>query len=69
MSEFAWEDLKKGSSDFMIACQQLLNPLAGSQQELDLKWVRRWDIRPKILNVYILCDPAGGKKDISRWES
>ena len=65
MTEFAWEDLKKGSSDYMIACQQLLNPLAGSQQELNLDWVRRWDIRPKILNLYILCDPAGGKKDVN----
>jgi len=63
MSDEQWADIKKGSSDYMIACQQLLNPLAGSQQEFDQKWIRRWEVRPKNLNIYILCDPAGGKKE------
>ena len=63
MSEFEWEDLKKGTSDYVLACQQLLNPLAGAQQEFKPDWIRRWDIRPRVLNLYILCDPAGGKKD------
>lgn len=43
-------------------CQYLLNPVAGSQQEFKPEWVRLWEIRPEILNLGILCDPANSKK-------
>jgi hypothetical protein len=62
MEQHAWEELLKGTSDFVLACQQLLNPLAGKQQEFSVDWIRRWEVRPKNLNVYITVDPASGKK-------
>lgn len=58
----SWERLKKGTSDFVLACQQLLNPIAGSLQEFKKEWIRRWEVRPLHLNVYIICDPASSKK-------
>ena len=60
-----WLDIKQGVSEYVLACQQLLNPLAGSQQEFKPEWFRRWEVRPRTLNVYILCDPAGGSKNIA----
>lgn len=57
-----WETLKKSSSEYTVATQQLLNPLAGSLQELKPEWIRRYDVRPRYMNVYILCDPASSKK-------
>jgi hypothetical protein len=58
----SWEKKKKAESRFTIACQQLLNPLAGDDQEFKLQWIRRYEIRPRTLNVAILCDPASSKK-------
>jgi len=56
-----WEDKKSKSSEYIIACQQLLNPSAGSQQEFKPEWRRMYEIRPMTLNVYILGDYAGSK--------
>jgi hypothetical protein len=46
----------------IFACQQLLNPSAGTEAMFDGKWFRFNDIRPATLNVYIMVDPAGSKK-------
>jgi len=62
LTEEAWEKKKKTESFHTIACQQLLNPLAGSAQEFKLEWIRRYEIRPETLNVGILCDPASSKR-------
>lgn len=62
MGDVEWKNLVKNSSEFVLACQQLQNPLAGKNQEFDLDWVRRYEVRPRILNVYIVIDPAGEKK-------
>lgn len=43
-------------------CQQLLNPIAGELQELDLKWIQRWEVRPERMNVCITVDPANSRK-------
>lgn len=56
-----WEKKKQDSSVATIACQQLLNPLAGSEQELKPEWIRRYEVRPFTLNIYILCDYAGSR--------
>lgn len=58
----AWDILKKSKSEYIISCQQLLNPAAGSLRELKDEWIRRWEVRPKNLNIYILVDPASSKK-------
>jgi len=57
-----WAHKKKESSAFTIACQQLQNPLAGSEQEFKPEWARRYELRPQTLNVAILVDPANSKK-------
>lgn len=58
----AWEKKKLSTSRFTIACQQLLNPLAGENQELRLDWIQRWEVRPERINVAITVDPANSKK-------
>lgn len=54
-----WEETKQDNSEYNLACQYLMNPLAAGQQEFDPSWVRRYEVRPLTLNVYIKCDPAG----------
>lgn len=43
-------------------CQQLQNPIAGSEQEMKPEWIRTYEVRPYTLNVYILGDYAGSRK-------
>lgn len=62
MSPEAWEKKKRDSSRATVACQQLLNPIAGELQELDLKWIQRWEVRPERINVCITVDPANSRK-------
>lgn len=56
-----WAQKKKESSAYTIACQQLQNPQAGNEQELKPEWIRRYELRPRTLNVYILFDYAGSR--------
>lgn len=56
-----WEKKKRETSLATLACQQLQNPNAGSQQELKPEWLRYYELRPLTLNVYILGDYAGGR--------
>lgn len=60
-----WEKKKKESGPYIVACQLLLNPIAGSEQDLKPEWVRTWEVRPHTLNVYIICDPADSKQKYS----
>jgi len=62
LSVKAWEKKKNDESTFTIACQQLLNPSAGGEQEFKPEWLKNYEVRPKTLNVYILGDYAGSKK-------
>lgn len=62
LSQKTWDELVQTSSEATIACQQLQNPTAGMQATFRVEWVRRAEIRPKTLNVYIMCDPASSKK-------
>jgi hypothetical protein len=64
LTEEAWADIKMRQSDATLACQQLMNPAAGKQAMFDKDWLKFLDVRPAILNVYILIDPANSlKKD------
>jgi hypothetical protein len=56
-----WAKIKTDQSEYTIACQQLQNPTAGGQQELKPEWLRYFELRPKTMNVYIMCDYAGSK--------
>jgi hypothetical protein len=61
LSQEVWDKKKRESSVYTIACQQLLNPVAGSEQTFKPQWIRYWEIRPKTLNVYIMVDYAGSR--------
>lgn len=61
LSQADWDNKVKESSVSTIACQQLLNPIAGSEQEFKPEWLRPWEVRPETLNVAILVDPASSK--------
>ena len=60
-----WEEIKKTTSTYIVACQQLLNPIIGSDVSFKDEWWREWEIRPYTLNVYIMCDPAHSRKRAS----
>ena len=57
-----WEEIKKTTSTYTVACQQLLNPIAGSDVAFKQEWWNEWEIRPYTLNVYIMCYPAHSRK-------
>lgn len=61
LSQEEWDNKKRDMGPYTIACQMLLNPIAGSEQDLKPEWIRTWEVRPLTLNAYILCDPADSK--------
>jgi len=60
-----WEEIKKTTSTFTVACQQLLNPIAGSDIAFKEEWWQEWEVRPYTMNLYLMCDPAHSKKKTS----
>lgn len=62
LTQVRWEQIKKETSSKVLACQQLQNPIAGEEQEFKPEWIRYYEIRPEVLNVAILVDPANSKK-------
>jgi hypothetical protein len=62
LSPAAWAQKKIEQLEADIACQQLLNPLAGTQRYFDPDNLQRYEFRPMVLNVYITIDPARSKK-------
>ena len=57
-----WEEIKKTTSTYTVACQQLLNPIAGSDIAFKQEWWNEWEVRPYTMNVYVMCDPAHSRK-------
>ncbi|CAB3730923.1 hypothetical protein [Paraburkholderia rhynchosiae] len=62
LSAEEWEKKKVTQGEYTIACQMLQNPLSGQQATFKVEWLTYYDIRPSILNVAVLCDPARSKK-------
>lgn len=62
LSPEIWQHKLKTQLESTLACQQLQNPVAGSQAMFKREHLRFADIRPRTLNVYIMCDPASSKK-------
>jgi len=62
-----WKDKVIAQGDATISCQMLQNPLAGQQKMFNIEDLREYEVRPEILNVYIMVDPArSAKKDSAR---
>jgi len=62
LTQERWEEIKKTTSTYTVACQQLLNPIAGSDVSFMDDWWREWEVRPYTLNAYMMVDPASSKK-------
>lgn len=62
LSPEIWAHKLKTQTERDIACQQLQNPVAGSQAMFKKSHLRFSDIRPSVLNIYILVDGASSKK-------
>lgn len=62
LSPEIWAHKLNTQTESTIACQQLQNPIAGSQAMFKREHLRFSDIRPSVLNIYIMCDPANSKK-------
>ena len=57
-----WEDKVRAQGEATISCQMLQNPLAGQQRMFNVEDLRTYEVRPEIMNVYVLVDPARSKK-------
>lgn len=55
-----WADVLRDQRN-TVAAQMLLNPLAGAEATFMIDWLRPYEVRPAVLNVYILGDPSLGK--------
>src|SRR5450631_688344 len=62
LSESEWARKLLTQSESTIACQQLLNPLAGTQRLFDVTDLQEYEAPPPALMVYIMIDPARSKK-------
>ena len=60
-SQDYWDRKVATQSRPILAAQHLLNPLAGSESTFDVRWLSFYDVRPRRLIVYILCDPSKGR--------
>lgn len=60
MTQEGWDKVKKTQRS-QVAAQMLLNPLAGEENTFLLEWLRPYEVRPLLMNVYILADPSMGR--------
>jgi hypothetical protein len=59
-----WEKVKSEQRS-TVSAQMLLNPVAGQDQIFRVEWNRPYEVRPSVLNVYIMGDPSKGKTKTS----
>ncbi len=64
LSQEAW-DKKKKTQRSQIAAQMLQNPLSGKERTFEPKWFKAWQVRPALLNIYIMADPSRGRSSNS----
>jgi hypothetical protein len=58
LTEDAWAKIKNDQRK-VVTAQFLLNPTAGQENTFFVEWLRSYAMRPAVLNVYIIGDPAG----------
>lgn len=59
-SQDTWEQ-KKNTQRSTIAAQMLQNPLADADATFRCEWLKSYEVRPRTINVYIMCDPSKGR--------
>jgi len=64
-SESHWREKLRNSSRSILASQQLQNPMADESATFQVRWLRPYELRPRTLNVAILCDPSKGRHSTS----
>jgi hypothetical protein len=62
LSQEIWDRKVIDQGPATIACQMLQNPLEGRQSLFDIEDLQRYEIRPEILSVYVMVDPASSMK-------
>jgi hypothetical protein len=62
LSQEEWDKKVKDQGPATLSCQMLQNPLAGQQKMFNVEDLRTYEVRPEVLNVYIMVDPARSKK-------
>lgn len=64
-SEATWQEKVRKQGRSTIAAQLLQNPMADEGATFRTQWLRPYDVRPRTLNVYIMCDPSRGRSATS----
>lgn len=59
-SQEEWERRLKTQSRATVASQLLQNPMADEEAVFKPLWLRAYEVRPRTLNIAILCDPSKG---------
>lgn len=60
LTDKKWQEIMRDQRS-TIAAQQLLNPLAGAENTFMIDWLHFYEVRPRLMNVYILIDPSKGR--------
>jgi hypothetical protein len=59
LSAARWEEIKSAQRS-TVSAQMLLDPRAGNVAVFRAEWLKAFEMRPALLNIYILCDPSKG---------
>lgn len=65
LTDAQWANQLRIKSRTTIAAQMLQNPLADEDATFRVQWLKHYELRPRTLNVYIMCDPSLGRSSDS----
>lgn len=64
LSAEKWAEIKRDQPT-TVSAQMLQNPLAGKENTFRGEWLRTYEIRPPVVNIYIMVDPSKGRSATS----